>query len=278
MQDIKETVRRALAEDIGHGDVTVALIPEIAHGVAEIVARESLCLCGVAWVNAVFLEMDPDCTLQWFFKDSDWVEGPAVLCRITGRFRGMLTAERTALNLLQTLSGTATATYHYQQRLRAFPKVTLLDTRKTIPGLRMAQKYAVVCGGGQNHRMGLYDAYLIKENHIKACGSISAAIQTARQLHPELWIEVEVETLEELREALLVKPNRILLDNFTLDLMMQAVNIRDEYGTVLLEVSGGVTLATIEAIAKTGVDCISVGDLTKSLKAIDLSLLIRESL
>jgi len=196
------------------------------------------------------------------------------LCQLRGRARDLLTGERTALNFLQTLSGTATQTWEYVQQLQG-TSTRLLDTRKTLPGLRMAQKYAVACAGGTNHRLGLYDAFLIKENHIKACGSISRAIEQARRQHPELLLEIEVETLDELQQALAARPDRVLLDNFSLVMLQEAVSINKAYGCAL-EASGGISLATIKEVALTGVDYISVGAITKSVRAIDLSLLIRE--
>lgn len=272
--DILADVKRALAEDIGSGDVSATLLPASLNAQAEIISREPMLLCGQPWVEAVFAALNPEIELQWFFHEGDWLTQPATLCRINGSARAILTAERTALNFLQTLSGTATKTYHYLAALKG-SKTRLLDTRKTLPGLRLAQKYAVACAGGVNHRLGLYDAYLIKENHIKSCGSIEKAIERARALRSELFVEIEVETLDELQQALKARPDRILLDNFSQEMLKKAVTLNQAYRCEL-EASGGVDLATISAIAETGVDYISVGAITKSLEAIDLSLLIRE--
>ncbi len=269
---IKNDVRIALAEDVGAGDVTAALLPEDLGVKAMIISREAMLVCGQSWVEAVFAEIDPNARIEWLVKEVAWLPSPTTLCYIHGLARVILTAERTALNFLQTLSGTATATRSYIEKLKG-TATRLLDTRKTIPGLRLAQKYAVACAGGVNHRLGLYDAYLIKENHIKACGSITEAIVKARQMHPNLFIEVEVESLEQLKEALAAKPDRIMLDNFTPAMMSDAVAI-NRPKQCELEVSGGVNLASIEAIAAIGVDYISVGAITKSVRAIDLSLLI----
>lgn len=267
-------VKRALLEDIGSGDVTAVLLPSDLTVDAQIIAREPLFVCGCPWVDAVFAEVDPTLRIQWYVDEGSWVDKPAILCTIQGHARSILTAERTALNFLQTLSATATATYHFVQSLKG-TTTKLLDTRKTIPGLRMAQKYAVACAGGVNHRFGLYDAYLIKENHIKACGSITHAIDEARRTQPNIFLEVEVETLKELREALIAKPDRILLDNFTLEMLVEAVALNQAIQCPL-EASGGVDIDTIASIAKTGVDYISVGAITKSIQAIDLSLLIKD--
>lgn len=268
---ITADVRRALDEDIGTGDVTALLLPETSLVHAVILSREPMLVCGQAWVDCVFAQIDPDIRVRWLVGEGVWLEKPATLCEIHGSARSILTAERTALNFLQTLSATATQTYHYVQALSGF-KTRLLDTRKTLPGLRLAQKYAVVCAGGMNHRLGLYDAFLIKENHIKACGSLSAAIESARKSAHRLLIETEVETLDELREALSAKPDRILLDNFNLEMLQEAVALTQ--GQCELEASGGVDLKTIVPIAQTGVDYISVGAITKSIQAIDLSLLL----
>ena len=211
--------------------------------------------------------------MDWHAAEGVWLDKPATLCTIHGLAHTILTAERTALNFLQTLSATATQTYRYVQQLRG-SQTRLLDTRKTLPGLRVAQKYAVTCGGGLNHRMGLYDAYLIKENHIKACGSVAQAIILARQAHKHLLVEIEVETLDELREALAAGPDRILLDNFSPDLLAEAVKINLPKKCTL-EASGGITLENIAVFAQSGVDFISVGAITKSIQAVDLSLLIK---
>lgn len=271
--DIRNQVKNALQEDIGTGDVSASLLPDHLTVKAEIISREPMLVCGRPWVDATFAEMDPNVELKWHVKEGEWLENPTTLCEITGKVRPVLTAERTALNFLQTLSATATQAYSYVLKLKG-TKTHLLDTRKTLPGMRLAQKYAVACAGGINHRMGLYDAFLIKENHIKACGSITKAIEKARQLQPKLLLVIEVETLTELKEALIAKPDRILLDNFTLAMLTDAVALNQSYGCEL-EASGNINLTTIEAVALTGVDFISVGAMTKSIKAIDLSLLIR---
>lgn len=269
-------VARALAEDVGTGDVTAALLPSHLIVEAEIISRQPMKVCGQPWVESVFNQIDEKIEVEWKVSEGDWLSAPSSLCTLYGTARAILTAERTALNFLQTLSATATQVHYYVEKLKG-TNTRLLDTRKTIPGLRMAQKYAVVCGGGVNHRMGLYDAFLIKENHIKACGSVAHAIALARQTNKNLLVEIEVETLEELRQALDAHPDRILLDNFTPEMAAQAV-LMNQPKYCELEASGGITMDTIEAIAKTGVDFISVGTMTKSIAAIDLSLLIREVL
>lgn len=272
-EDVLKDVTRALEEDIGTGDVTAALLPVELKVEADIISREPMFMCGQPWVETTFLEVDTDIEIEWFVAEGIWLDKPQRLCTIRGSARSILTAERVALNFLQTLSATATQTYYYVQKLQG-THTQLLDTRKTLPGLRLAQKYAVACAGGKNHRLGLYDAFLIKENHIKACGSITAAINKARIMHPKVFLEVEVETLAELEEALLLKPSRILLDNFSSDMLMEAVRKSEPYGCEL-EASGGLDFESIAAVAATGVHYISVGSLTKSIKAIDLSLLIR---
>ena len=274
--DILVDVRRALQEDVGTGDVTAALLPEHLAVTAIILAREPLVVCGIPWVQCVFSETNPNIRIHWDVSEGQWCEKPQTLCRIEGLARDILTAERTALNFLQTLSATATETHRYVQRLKGY-HTRVLDTRKTIPGLRLAQKYAVICGGGLNHRMGLYDAFLIKENHIRAYGSVRKAIAAARASRNDLFLEVEVETLAELHEALEERPSRILLDNFTVEMIAEAVTMNKPKRTEL-EVSGGVQLDTVTRIAATGVDFVSIGALTKSIKAIDLSLLIEDKL
>ncbi|HIC7357126.1 TPA: carboxylating nicotinate-nucleotide diphosphorylase [Legionella pneumophila] len=269
-------VKHALQEDVGNGDVTAALLPQQLIVEAEIISREPMVVCGQPWVNEVFKQVDNTVEMEWRVSEGDFLSTPATLCIIHGIASSILTAERTALNFLQTLSATATQTYQYVQKLKG-TKAKLLDTRKTIPGLRVAQKYAVHCGGGLNHRMGLYDAFLIKENHIKACGSVAHAINLARKADKHLLVEIEVETLEELQEALDAHPDRILLDNFTQDMLEQAVKMNHPKYCEL-EASGGININNIAEIAQTGVDFISVGSITKSIKAIDLSLLIRETL
>lgn len=271
---VKKNVVAALDEDIGSGDCTSALLPPVRLIQAEILSREPMFVCGIPWVEAVFTHIDPTINCQWLVSEGDWLDKPQSLCLLKGQARSILTAERTALNFLQTLAATATQTYYFIQALKG-TKTKLLDTRKTLPGLRLAQKYAVALAGGVNHRLGLYDAFLIKENHIKACGSIKEAVARARILAHDRFLEVEVETLAELEEALNAKPERILLDNFSLPMIETAVIMAKPYSCPL-EVSGGVTLDNIRTIAERGVDFISVGSITKSIAAIDLSLLIKE--
>ncbi len=266
---IASQVRAALAEDVGTGDRTAALIPAEAVGRAHVTSREAAVLCGTAWVDAVFRQLDPAVRIEWLARDGDAVAPGQNLCRLTGPARSLLTGERTALNFLQTLSGTATLARRWADAV-AGTGARVLDTRKTIPGLRLAQKYAVTCGGCHNHRIGLYDAVLLKENHIAAAGSVTAALHAAVASAGGLEIEVEVETLEQLREALAAGARRILLDNFSLERLREAVAIAA--GRARLEASGGITLATVRAIAETGVDDISVGALTKDMRAIDLSM------
>ena len=268
--DIASTVRRALSEDIGSGDLTAELIPAGNTGHAVVISREDAILCGCAWFNEVFCQIDPGMQIDWSFRDGDVIQPDVPLCTLTGNSRALLTGERTALNFLQLLSGTATVTHGYVELISGL-KTQLLDTRKTVPGLRSAQKYAVACGGGKNHRMGLYDAILIKENHIQAAGSISRAVQLAKSLHR--FVEVEVEDLDELRQAIEAGADTIMLDNFSTDLMQQAVEVNG--GRSALEASGNVTRETLREIAATGVDYISIGDLTKNVLAIDFSMRIR---
>ena len=267
--DLGSCVRRALSEDIGTGDLTAELLPPDEVSSATIISREQAVVCGIPWVNEVYRQLDHDMICRWKCSDGDSIEPGQTLCTITGITRIILTGERTALNFLQLLSATATVTREYVA-LIAGTGAKLLDTRKTIPGLRSAQKYAVACGGGTNHRMGLYDAILIKENHIAAAGGISAAIHTAKKLNRS--VEVEVEDLDQLSEAITAGAEKVLLDNFDIDDINKAVALND--GRVLLEVSGGVNSKTISAIAATGVDLISVGELTKNIRAIDYSMRI----
>jgi nicotinate-nucleotide pyrophosphorylase (carboxylating) len=267
--DLKAVVALAIAEDLGSGDLTAALIPEKAHGEAVVISREAAILCGTAWFDEAFRQLDRKIEIDWQVADGDRIERDQVLCTLRGPARGMLSGERTALNFLQTLSGTATLARRYAKAV-AGTRATVLDTRKTLPGLRQAQKYAVRCGGCQNHRRGLFDAVLIKENHILAAGSITRAVAKARQLYPRVTVEVEVENLAELQEALEAGPDIIMLDNFELATLRQAVTLAA--GRAKLEVSGNVKLDTLGAIADTGVDYISVGALTKDVRAIDLSM------
>ena len=267
--DIVETVRTALAEDVGSGDLTAQLIPAQEWSTCRLISRESAVICGCAWFEEVYHQLSDQVQIMWSIQEGQVVTPQQELCQIKGPTRTLLTAERTAINFLQTLSGTATQVRRYLDAV-AGTQAVILDTRKTIPGLRHAQKCAVRCGGGTNHRMGLYDAFLIKENHIIAAGSIRQVVATARQLAPHLPVQVEVETLEQIEEALQVGVERLLLDNFSLPMLRQAVaQVR---GRAKLEASGGVTLETVRMIAETGVDFISVGTITKDIKAIDLSM------
>ena len=267
--DLEACVRQALAEDIGTGDVTAALLAESAMAQATVISREEAVLCGTAWFTDVYRQIDPEVVVQWQREDGATIRPDQIVCSVSGRVRSLLTGERTALNFLQTLSGTATRTHRYVE-LVAGTSASILDTRKTLPGLRTAQKYAVACGGGTNHRMGLYDAILLKENHIAAAGNIQTAVTNARQANPGLKLEVEVETLAELTQALEAGVDFVLLDNFTLSDIRRAVN--QTAGAAKLEVSGGVELASVRGYAETGVDYISVGDLTKNIQAVDLSM------
>ena len=269
---ISADIERAFAEDLGPGDATAELLPAGAQAQAELTCRESAFIAGIPWFEACFRRMDPSVQIDWHTADGQRVAPGAVICRLSGKARALVSAERTALNFLQLLSGTATQAAAYVAAL-ASTTTRLLDTRKTVPGMRLAQKYAVRCGGGYNQRMGLYDAILVKENHIIAAGSIAAAVDAARQLHPTLMLEVEVENLDELAQAIDARVDRIMLDNFPLPLMAEAVQFTA--GRVPLEVSGNVGLETIAAFAHTGVDFISVGALTKHVRAIDLSLRLR---
>ncbi|MEY3667553.1 MAG: hypothetical protein RL572_1093 [Pseudomonadota bacterium] len=267
--DLPATVSNALREDVGSGDITAMLVPADTLATAIVFAREAAVLCGIAWVNEVMRQVDPDIRCQWHGQDGDRITADTRLVTLQGRARSLLTAERCALNFLQTLSGTATLCRQYAD-LVAHTPVRLLDTRKTIPGLRTAQKYAVAVGGCHNHRMGLYDAFLIKENHISACGSIAAAVTAARRLFADRPVEVEVESLDELDQALTARADIIMLDNFTLPLLQQAVT--RTAGRARLEASGGIHHATLVSVAETGVDYISIGALTKDCRAIDLSM------
>lgn len=267
---IPAQVRAALEEDIGSGDLTAALIPENVQASARVVCRDQAVLCGQAWFDAVFQALDPRVETTWQMRDGYDLAAGQTLCHVRGPARAILTGERCALNFLQTLSGTATTTRTYVAAIAGM-HTKLLDTRKTLPGLRLAQKYAVYCGGALNHRKGLYDAILIKENHIALAGSITAAIEAARRLAPpNTTVEVEVENLDQLRSALAVGVKKILLDNFSLELMREAVTLAADKAT--LEASGGVGIEGLRAIAATGVDFISVGSLTKHVHAVDLSL------
>ena len=270
--DIQETVRRALAEDIGTGDITADILSDSSQSVAQVICRETAILCGTAWFDSTFHQIDPKITISWQAADGDVITENMPLCTIKGPSKAILSGERTALNFLQTLSGTATLAHRYAERVKGLP-VQILDTRKTLPGLRSAQKYAVRCGGCTNHRMGLYDAILIKENHILACGSITLAIEAARHTHPGITIEIEVERLDQISEALDAGADILLLDNFDPESLRKAVILNN--GHAKLEASGGITLDNVRSIAQSGVDYISVGSLTKDIKAIDLSMKFR---
>lgn len=269
-QNIDDIITLALQEDLGSGDLTANLIPEHSFASAKIISQQQAIICGTEFVNAVFNKVDANIAIKWLVNDGTEVTPDKVLCELSGSARGLLTGERTALNFLQTLSSTATLTHVFVQQLKG-TKTQLLDTRKTLPGLRLAQKYAVVCGGGKNHRLGLYDAILIKENHIAACGSVVAAINKAKSLYPDKTVEVEVRNLAELSDALTTTVDIIMLDNFSLDDMQRAVKVNA--GRAKLEVSGGVNLENIHAFAETGVDYISVGAITKTVMPIELSML-----
>jgi nicotinate-nucleotide pyrophosphorylase (carboxylating) len=264
-------IKPFLEEDLGSGDITAEIIPETARAEAEVVTREDMVLCGQDWFDAVFKHLDANVDINWLAAEGQSFSSGAVLCKLSGLARALLTGERTALNLLQTLSATATVARQYADTV-AGTGCKVLDTRKTIPGLRNAQKYAVVCGGCYNHRIGLYDGVLIKENHIMAAGSITKAIQAARKL-TTVAVEVEVESMQELIEALAAKPDRIMLDNFSLEALRAAVQLNS--GAIELEASGNIGLDNIRAIAETGIDFISIGALTKNVKAVDLSMRIK---
>ncbi|MEZ5561980.1 MAG: carboxylating nicotinate-nucleotide diphosphorylase [Gammaproteobacteria bacterium] len=266
------SVRAALAEDIGSGDLTAALVPEAQQARGTVITREPAVLCGQDWADAVFAALEPAVRIDWHCRDGDMLTAGQKLCDLRGPARAILTGERTALNFLQTLSAVASTTRRYVDAV-AGTRATILDTRKTIPGLRLAQKYAVRVGGGSNHRIGLHDGILIKENHIVAAGGITPAVQRARARGATVLLEVEVETLEQAEEALRAGADRLLLDNFPTPLMREAVALRDRLapGTGL-EASGGIDLQTIRSVAETGIDFISVGDLTKNIRAIDLSM------
>jgi len=266
-------VARALAEDVGDGDLTAALVPERAPATAVVVIREAAVICGRPWFDETFRQLDEAITIDWQARECEQVAADTVICKLAGPARSLLSGERTALNFLQTLSGTATATRRYVAAV-AGTACRILDTRKTLPGLRLAQKYAVRCGGGTNHRMGLFDAILVKENHIAAAGSLGAAVASARAVAGRAMVEVEVETLDELAQALATDVDRIMLDEFSLPDLRRAVALARARpgGPVELEASGSVSLETIRAIAETGVDYVSVGAITKHVRAIDLSM------
>jgi nicotinate-nucleotide pyrophosphorylase (carboxylating) len=266
---IADDVRRALAEDIGPGDRTAHLVPADRALHTRVVCREHAVLAGRAWFDEAFRQLDEAVSVAWQAADGERLAAGQSVCEVRGPARSVLTGERTALNFLQALSGTATATRRYADAVAGTGAV-VLDTRKTLPGLRRAQKYAVLCGGGSNHRIGLFDAILVKENHIAAAGSIRAAVDQARRRYPDLLLEVEVETLEQLEEACAAGAQRVLLDNFPTDRLREAVRLCK--GRVGLEASGGIDIDTIRGVAETGVDFISTGDITKNLRAVDFSM------
>lgn len=270
---ITRTVSTALEEDVGTGDLTAQLIPADRVSKATVITREDATLCGRAWFDEVFRQIDSRVQVTWKAADGDRVRANQLLCELSGPSRSLLTGERTALNFLQCLSAVATETTRYVQALKG-TQCRVLDTRKTIPGLRLAQKYAVRCAGGTNHRIGLFDAILVKENHIAAAGSIAGAVAEARQVNSKVMVEVEVENLDELQQALAAKVDRILLDNFSNDDMKTAVHITRSHENkgIELEASGNMSLETLRAVAETGVDFISVGGLTKHVRAVDLSM------
>jgi nicotinate-nucleotide pyrophosphorylase (carboxylating) len=273
-EPLLQTVRSALSEDVGSGDITAHLIPETHSARAGVICREPAVLCGMAWFNAVFAELDTRIRVDWHVHDGAQIGSGQRLCTLQGPARAMLTGERTALNFLQTLSGTATLARRYADVVADLP-VRILDTRKTLPGLRLAQKYAVRIGGCHNHRTGLYDGILIKENHIVAAGSIQQAIQQARAENPGMPVEIEVENEAQIHQALEACAERLLLDNFPLPGLKQAVKLVD--GRAELEASGGITLENLRVVALAGVDFISIGTLTKNVQSIDLSMLFEKS-
>ena len=273
MAAVQQDVARALAEDIGSGDATAALLPD-TQDVGYLICKETAVIAGGPWFEACVHALDPLARIQWQVSEGQRVEAGTVLALLAGRARALVTAERTALNFIQTLSGTASTTAAYVEAVRG-TGTRILDTRKTLPGLRLAQKYAVRCGGGHNHRIGLFDAVMLKENHIRAAGSLPAAVLAARRLHPTLPLIIEVEDLAQLRQALSAGCDRVLIDDFDAALRREAVRIATAPpydGRIPLEVSGGVDLAGVRSIAQDGVDCISIGSLTKHVRAIDMSM------
>lgn len=269
-QPTKTEIKNYLDEDIGSGDVTASIIPNSTLAKAQVITREPMVLCGQAWFDAIFKMLNPEIVIHWLVEEGDYVNENTLLCKLSGSAKGLLTGERTALNLLQTLSYTASIAKQYADAVSG-TTCKVLDTRKTIPGLRIAQKYAVTCGGCFNHRTGLYDGVLIKENHIMVAGSIAKAINSAREI-TQVPVEVEVESLDEYKQALSAKPDRIMLDNFSVADMKIAISLNES--NIELEASGDITLKNIREIAETGVDFISIGALTKHVKAIDLSMRI----
>ena len=279
--ELKDTininVRHALNEDIGTGDITAALIPEQQQAIARLICREQAVICGRPWFDEVFRQIDPDVTIEWHIKEGEQVAADQLLVTLTGSARSLLTGERAAMNFLQTLSGTATRCRHYLSLVKD-TQVKLLDTRKTLPGLRLAQKYAVAQGGCHNHRTGLFDAFLIKENHIAACGGIRRAVETAKAMAPGKPVEIEVENPDEFHQARDAGADRIMLDNFALDLLQQTVELNKSLAgnRPELEASGNITEKALPHIAATGVDYISIGALTKHCEAVDLSMRLTE--
>ena len=269
-------VSAALQEDLGSGDKTAELVPESTTASAIIICREPMTLAGQPWVDEVYRQLDPDIEIQWLANDGDHLPADAEICVLTGAARSLLSGERTALNYLQTLSATATVTSRYVNAVANF-KAKILDTRKTIPGLRMAQKYAVRCGGGINHRIGLFDEILIKENHIASAGGVETAVRAAKEQHPDVPVEIEVESVSELQDALRAGADRLLLDNFDIADLQRAVEVNHKEGNppADLEASGGLSLDEVVNVAETGVDYISIGALTKNINAIDLSMRFR---
>jgi len=269
LSHIISDITRSLEEDLGSGDLTAQLIAPDTQLQVRLISRENAILCGTDWFTQAFIQLDPNNHIQWLADDGDHIKADQIVCKISGNARSILSAERTAINFLQTLSATATITNFYQG-LISQTRCRILDTRKTIPGLRLAQKYAVSCGGGMNHRIGLFDAFLLKENHLAAAGSMAQACKQARHLNKEALLEVEVETLEQLQQAIEAQVDRALLDNFSLEMLQQAVKINQK--RIELEASGNITEKNILDIAQTGVDYISIGALTKHVRAIDFSL------
>jgi len=269
LKSVDEVAYQAIHEDLGDGDLTASLMPEDMRSKARLITREDAVLCGTCWFDSVFRQLDENIKIQWHAKDGDDIFENQKLCTLEGPARALLTGERTAMNFVQTLSGTATTTREYTRILEG-TTTKLLDTRKTIPGLREAQKYAVRTGGGYNHRLGLFDGILLKENHIAASGSIAKAVSAAKERYPEMPVEVEVETLDDLSEAIEASADIIMLDNFSLTDMREAVAITN--GRAKLEASGGYDMKALRETAETGVDYISVGALTKHVRAVDLSM------
>lgn len=266
---IEENVFNALKEDIGEGDITAELIPADNISLATVISREGCVFCGLDWFEETYRQIDDEILIDWCVDDGDRLEKDQIICTLSGSSRHLVSGERTALNFVQTLSATATRSADYAHSVEDFD-CKVLDTRKTLPGLRMAQKYAVSCGGCENHRLGLFDAFLIKENHINACGGIKNAVDEARFYNPELKVEVEVENMDELQQAIDAGADRVLLDNFDTEQLRQAVRRCDD--KVITEASGNITLQTIAEVAASGVDYISTGALTKDIDAVDLSM------